>query len=379
MASIGLDIGTDVIKVVQLGGTAKGSVLKSVGTIKTPYGAIQNGVINDKEAVAQAVEELFREKRLKAKGVVSAVSAQSVIVRQFTIPKMPFKELKEAIRFEIEQQMPFPEENAVYDYDIVTNEREEEDDSQGIEVILVAAHRDIIQSHLEALSLAKVRPAVIDVQPFGLIRSFDYLWKEQRERRNDKEAVALIDIGAGTTDMTVIANGKLRLTRIIPIAGNEMTEAVSKELRCSVEEGERLKINYGDVTPYEALPFSGESGEQMREVTEEADNAEARFKVNTAVNTVLSHLTSEIRRSIDFFALQNRGMRITSAVIVGGSTRLKGIDKFLSLNLGIDVMKGDSLYNMEYRGEEGEDFDLSALSPILGVSIGLAKRGGDGL
>jgi len=170
-SAVGLDIGTHAIKIAEVRKTRNAAALVRLGRRATPLGATKSGVIVKPKDVAAEISALLREMRLRPRNVVTAVAGQGVILRSLVMPPMGRDEMAEAVKWEVQAQIPFPVEECVYDFDIVG---EVFDDSSGQakqRVSLVAAKKEIVDSFIETLRLCKVLPKVIDVQPFSIVRS----------------------------------------------------------------------------------------------------------------------------------------------------------------------------------------------------------------
>lgn len=170
-SAVGLDIGTHAIKIAEVRKTRHATTLVRLGRRATPPGATKSGVIVKPKEVAAEISALLRELRLRPRNVVTAVAGQGVILRSLVMPPMSREEMAEAVKWEVQAQVPFPAEECIYDFDVVG---EVFDDSSGQVkqgVSLVAAKKEIVDSFIETLKLCKILPKVIDVQPFGIVRS----------------------------------------------------------------------------------------------------------------------------------------------------------------------------------------------------------------
>jgi type IV pilus assembly protein PilM len=254
---------------------------------------------------------------------------------------MERQELANAIQFEAERYIPFPIDEACLDFEIIGNNIENNE----MEVMLVAAQRQLIDSHIEAIKAAGIQPIAIDVQPFALMRSLGMSTSQT------PGTTVILDIGAGTSDLLIYKGGSPRFTRIIPIAGSRITQSIADAYNCSFEEADHLKIQYADAL-----------GKRS-----EADGD----KVYSAIRGILDELILEVRRSLDYYRLQQRTEDINQVIIAGGGAKLPSSEELFSRELGIRVSRGNplSLLNNNNISES-----VIELSPILAVSIGLALR-----
>jgi len=248
MAVLGLDIGSDTIKVVEMAGGRGRLKLLNYGIAPTPPGAVANGDIADVEQIGEAVRGLLKNRRIKTNKVVTSVQGQqSVVVRIIKVHRVSKSELEENMKFEVERHIPFSASSFIMDY--VPIERPgESPDSPSMEVLFAAAVDSMIEDHFAALRSAKLQPKAIDVQPLALSHSL----VEGHDLAGGREqTIALVNIGANSTDLGVIKDGQLHFPRSIPIGGRSITQRLSEGLGVSEQQAERLKRQYGSMR---ALP-----------------------------------------------------------------------------------------------------------------------------
>jgi len=166
---VGVDIGTSRVKVVELVGRGDSVELTRAAIELAPPGAIRDGQIVSPELVAEVIQRGFAKGRIKPGEVVAAIAGRGVVVRHVKFPRMPEEELREAIKWEGQQHIPMPIEEAVVDFEIIDDYSGS--DEAEMEVMLVAAPRKLVESHVQAIELAGLTPIAIDVQPFAVLRA----------------------------------------------------------------------------------------------------------------------------------------------------------------------------------------------------------------
>ena len=219
---VGVDIGSRFIKAVQAeAGRSPGSwrIIKAAIT-PTPNDSVRDGIVIDQAAVAAALRTMLGDAGIEANAVVAAISGTSVIVRHVKLPRMPESVLRKSVRFEAAKHISSSVEDSMIEFEI-TGPVPGEDDKMS--VMLVAAPSDMVESRLSALAQAGLEPVAIDVEAFALQRALVDL---SPTRPGEGTTLALLDIGATTTDVNIIANGLFALTRNIPIAGDSFTQAI---------------------------------------------------------------------------------------------------------------------------------------------------------
>ncbi len=248
MAVLGLDIGSDTIKVVEMAGKRGRLTLVNYGIAPTPPGAVANGDIADVEQIAEAITGLLKNRRIKSRSVVTSVQGQqSVVVRIIKVHRVSKSELDENMRFEVERHIPFSASSFIMDY-VPIDRPGDSPDSPSMEVLFAAAVDSMIEDHFAALQAAKLKPAAIDVQPLALSHS---LVEGVDLEGGQEQTIALVNIGANSTDLGVIKDGLLHFPRSIPIGGRSITQRLSEGLGVSEQQAERLKRQFGSMR---ALP-----------------------------------------------------------------------------------------------------------------------------
>jgi type IV pilus assembly protein PilM len=340
---IGLDIGSASVKAVELTAKAKGIELQHVGIAKLPPEAIVQGAFLNSSAIVEAIREAVDGAGTRTKNVATAVSGHSLIVKKISLPSMTRDELEESIRWEAEQYIPFDINEVNLDFQILNSGETEGQ----MEVLLVAAKKDLIDDYVNVIAEAGLHSTVLDVEAFAVENAFEANYEIGAD-----EVVALADIGAQVVNINVVANGIPAFTRDISTGGNVYTEEIQKALSVGWEEAERIKIG-------------GSSTEQSQEVVPQ--------EVEEAMRSVTDTVTAEISRSLDFFAATASQSRITRILLTGGGSRVSGLDAAFQDKTNIPVEHLNPLARMIPSSRFEQEF-LEEVSPSLGVSVGLALR-----
>ena len=351
---LGIDIGSSCIKAVQLEPTARGWELVNAAVMPTPIDAIKEGVVINIVDVSHGIRSMLKDAGMKATGAICAISGSQVIVRQVQFPKMPEAVLRKSIKYEASKHISASVEDSAVEFEILGDVPDE----NLMNVMLVAAPREMVDSRIKVIESAGLDPLSVDVEAFALIRSLvefsasdEYLHK----------TVALIDMGASHTDVNIVSRGEFALTRNIPIAGNSFTNAVKSLAGVPVEEAERLKIEMTADTPLDQIN------------AHDADN-----RCRQVVQPLLDELVREIRRSIHYYQSQfpegNSDALVSKVVLTGGSARMKGIDTYMSHKLSIRAEIADVFNQTAINtGRVPSDF-LAEHGPVLAVVTGLALK-----
>jgi len=312
MNSIGLDIGTHSIKVVEVKHTPKGVFLTNfaVKELSSKPGA---------DAIAEKIKEIFLEKNIKARKVTIGVSGSQVVIRHISLPSMPKKELKEAVRWEARKFISFPPERAIVEFQLLGEAVEE--GVKKLDLMVTVAYRDFIESQLVLIKGAGLEAMGISTIPHALWQCM------QTIPEANKGVTALIGIGATKTSINIVKDNRLQFAREIATAGNAFTAAVEE---AGTPEGG-------------ALDFAGaeeikkEYGIPKEEDFEAAEGHVPLQKISFAMRPVLERLLTEIKRSFDFYKSQFKKEDIGRIFISGGGARLKGLREYMAGELGTEV------------------------------------------
>lgn len=350
-AAIGLDIGTSGVRAAQLSLGRRPFTLDGFGQVPLPQGAVRDGEILDPPLVAQAISQLWRHARFRGKKVVLGVANQKVVPRPVDLPFMEEQELRGAIQFQVQEYIPLPIEDAILDFQILDQFMTDSGDRM-MRVLVVAAQRDMIGTFVATAQAAGLDPVAIDHIPFALIRS---LGEAGGAFQGPGPGEAIIDIGAGVTNIVVHEGGIPRFSRTLLVGGNSLTEALSGGLGVSFEDAENIKKRMGLAgAPGEPVPTPG--GEAAPRILEERASA----------------LVEEIRGSIDYYLAQAEATRISRVVLSGGGSKLVNLPARLANALRLPVEQGRALQKVRI-GRLGLSQDqLMEAEPFMGAAMGLA-------
>lgn len=374
----GIDIGSTSVKVVQLKRSGDSIELERVGFADIYPGGDRPGDPNEqRRAKIDAVRRALSSANITAKASVSAVNGESIIVRYLQLPEMPEEELKKALQWEAEEYIPFRLDEVNLD-SMVLGKKHPEDDR--VDVLLVSAKKDLVEEHVSMIREAGLTPKVVDVDSFAFLNCV-----EANYDLAGGETIALINLGAEITGISIYQDGASRFSRDIPLGGETITNAIQSHLRCSHSEAENLKIIHGATPAAEAGPettasFSGALMDTIRgkvdEITSEDGNeVDKDAVVSKAVASVLGELISEVRRSIEFFENQVRGVNVARVILGGGTSNMINLRENFEAELNLPTEIIDPLRRIRISGRDISPDEIERMRPALGVGIGLGIRG----
>lgn len=341
---VGLDVGSHSIKAVELARAGGRFRIARAATVPTPPGSLVEGLPGDPKVLGPAVRKALDQAGIRNRRVNTALSGRAVVVREIRLPQMPDEELAQAVRFEAERYLPAGSKDPAVDFQVL--ERVQEGQTTRLDVLFVAARREVVDGFAAALREAGVTPEVLEVSSFALMRLF------KDEGRDG--ATVLADLGAESTEILVVHNGRLRLARTVPVAGNALTRAVAGLL---------------GLEPTAAAAAKEEKAVAVSNPATLTDPTSAR--IADAIVPVLGDILTEIRRSMDYFYSRWPGEPVRKVVLTGGTARLRNIAALFADELNVPVEVGDT-----FRVVAGDGVDAS-MAPVLATAAGLALRGAE--
>lgn len=361
-AAIGLDIGTDHVRVAQVKPAGAGFELSGYGLVEIPMGAVAEGEIVDVEAVSSAIRELQRRSNVRGKNVAIGVANQKVIVRLIDLPFMERAELEGAIQYQAQDYIPMAVEESILDFQIIGDYMTPSDEHM-MEVLLVAAHRDMIGNAVAAVEGAGLKLTQIDVSSFAIVRALMGSGQPVLAPGDDSAAVGVIHISSGITNITVVERGVPRFNRISSLAGNQFTQAIANVLNLTFDEAEALKVQVG-------LP-DVESG--VSDVPEGMDPALVQ-PVQESLEREVNKFIAEVRRSLDYYLTQTAQVRTIQRILLTGSgAQLKNLAGYLEKGLQAKVEIGNPLAHITPTASTQQLVAGDSFGSV--VAIGLAMGG----
>ena len=373
--AVGLEVGTSALKVVELR-AGNPPTLGAMAVRPMPPGLITEDEVTDPQGLAEEIKALFHEAGIQRRYTVTAVSNRQAITRNIHVPRMTVAELDEAIRWEAERYIPFPIDEVVLDYFVLDNPEDVEEGGQ-LEVVIAAARLDEVSQQVEYLKQAGLEPHVIDVKPFSLLRALrgslhgEHLTKQTLSSENFTEANEIgvvLEIAASTSTVTLVRGQRVLMNRNINVSGDDFTTAVQRAFGLDFDSAEDVKIEYGTAT----IPTEDEEDLLNFDAKREQFSPS---RVYDALRPVLVELTTEIRRSLEFFRVQSGDATISRMLVAGGGAKRRGLPEASGDPLGIKVELGDPWLSVAVDENRFDTHYLRNVAAEFAVPLGLALRG----
>jgi len=388
---VGADIGSTAVRVAEV---APGDipVLVRAAQVPLPAGAVEAGEIRDPGPVAGALREALGKAGVRTKQVYLGVGNQRVVVREVALPWLPEKELRDTLAFQVQEFIPMAADDAVLDFDPLG-----EMDQGGRRmqrILLVAAHKGMVNALVEAAQAAKLEPQGIDLAPFAVVRAVGSGDEALDLETPGDEAV--IDVGAHVTSICVHDRGTTRFVRMLPSGGRDITLAVAGGLGVADDVAERFKR--GDLSEHaddDLEPASGakepaaDDGDDPARVDRFADlpgrrRGDARATdgpsspdpelVRSLALARAGSFVDEVRSSLEFYAAQVPSANIGRVLVVGGGSKLDGFLELFQERMPVPVDRGRLFERVKPELELSAEAAVEA-EAVLPVAVGLAVPG----
>jgi type IV pilus assembly protein PilM len=334
--TVGLDIGSGLIKVAVIDHSKKKPALVRVAIAPLAPDAIVEGEVMDPGVVAQAIRSAMDQANVTTKDVVIAVGGRDVIVKKIQIQeRVKEQQVRELLRWEAEQHVPFDVESVELDHQTLNPT-----DTGPMDVLLVAAKRELIQAKQHILEEAGLNAIIVDVESFALHNSFEI---------NHPDAmsgiVGLLNIGHDVTNINVLEEGVPILSRDVAVGTRRMREDLMRERGLGADEADKLLQGF-DRSPH----------------------------LDAVLETRGEEIAVGVDRAMAFIQQTNRGAELRQVYTCGGGARIPGLNDMLGRRLRLTVQQANSLANLEVRDGALDSLVTDEVSPLLMLPIGLALR-----
>jgi len=351
--TIGLDIGSHSIKLVELKKTSKGPFLTCLGIKKIPQGIDREDI----NSLSILLKELMDETGIKTKKVRLTVSGSGIHIRRMTMPSIPKKELIQTLPWEMKEHLPFPVETARIQYHILGQFHE--DGAKKLDLLAVACPMNLIDRTLSIANGAGLQVTHLDVSAFGLWNMLD-----ARDQLKLGETVALIDLGSEKMSLFLFKDETLQFSREMTPAGADLTRAITdgipfeRDLGFLHEKAERIKEEVGILSDIQEGRVAGEKLNLS--------------KISFLMRPVLERWGAEIGRSLDYYRNQFYGEKVDRILLVGGGAHLKNIASYLESELHLPVELFNPLKGMLHDAKRVNAKTLDETGSIYTTATGIA-------
>lgn len=375
---LGVDIGTQSMKAAAIRLGREGAAVAGLAKAATPADAIDHTGIYDPVALGGALHGMLSQAGMTGlKDVVFCIQGQSsVLVRNLEVPRMNAKELDEHMKWEVQRNIPFAESTVLSDFRQIENQALQGTDNE--EVVMAVSPQSAIDTIVELLKAAHLRPAAIDVEPLAVGRILRTCHANDLGGRK----TCVVNIGDSSSSINMYRNSVLAFPRTVPLGGKNLTSAISTQLSITADEAESRKKSDASIpasgsgeptqafAPYNPFDTSAPAeGAPAAEAPAPAPApAPAANNLYGAMESQLADFVAEIRRSIDYY--RSRGGEVESIGITGGGSKLKGLPAFIESSLGIPVQVLNPFSGLEVAVPAGSETYLQQDASEFTVAVG---------
>lgn len=341
---IALDIGASKLVLAEFK-VVKPQGLELVSYAVSPLGVDADNTPDPSAYIVAGIRDALRESGIRPGPVALSISGQMVFPRYVKLPSVAPEKIAQIVRYEAQQNVPFPIDEVVWDYQLVGQ------DSGELSVLLVAVKGDLVKNMTDCVEAAGLDPVLVDVSPLALYNTVRYNYADL------SGCTMILDMGARSTNVVFVEGTKI-FSRSIPVAGIAVTKDVMKEFELSYEEAEQLKV---------AHAFVGFGGAY------EGHDVGVADRTSKIVRNVMTRLHAEVVRTINFYRSQQGGSQPNMVLLAGGCCVIPHVNTFLKEKLKMEVDYLNPFRNVAVSAAIPAD-RISEDVNLLGEVVGLGLR-----
>lgn len=344
LQSLSLDIGPEQIKLFNLKKAKDGIVLQGLEITPLPQSHTQ---LAREFEFPRLLKETYKKLECSHKGISCLSPGRGILTVHMTLPPTNRFKLSQIVKYEVQQQIPLSDDQAVYDYQLLRTSK-----AEGHELVVAISRKDQIEERINLIQSAGLKVSTISASPIALFNVYLYNYTP------DSELSAIVNIGADQTDIVIQKEGQLHYARTIPTGGDIITYDLQRKLKIDMQEAKRIKEQ-------EATLYPGEEG----------STDERLIIIQKTLIIGLNQILSELNASFKFFFkkhTQLKDRQIKKIYLSGGTSLLKGIDRFMSEQLDAPVELLNPLSKIKIAPGRGEQRIRNIASSLaIGIGLGL--------
>lgn len=347
---LGLDISSTSVKLLELSRSGSSYRVESYGVEPLPENAVVEKNINDVEGVGEAIARLTERAKTKCKEAAVAVAGSAVITKTIEMSsELNEDEMENQLQVEADQYIPYPLDEVALDFEVQGPSPRNED---MVEVLIAACRRENVEMREAALEIGGLKPKVVDIEAHCMQRSFelvrDSFFDVDDDEEEDERVVAVVDIGATMTTLSVLTGAGAPYTREQLFGGKQLTEEIQRRYSLSVEEAGLAKKQGGLPDDYEAevlMPFK-------------------------------EAVVQQVTRSLQFFYSSTAYNDVDHIILAGGTSSIDGLTEMVAEKLGTPCSIANPFRDMTLASKVNEDYLIND-APAMMIACGLALRSFD--
>jgi type IV pilus assembly protein PilM len=342
---LGIDIGTSCIKIVEISQFRNRQKLENYGSISAtafyekPFRTFKKDIILfSTQDTVKAIRSIIEEAKIKTKEAIFSIPDFSTFFTNFELPFMREEELNQAIRYEAKQHIPLPLKEVFLNWQIIKGNFAQK---EKLKILLVVVSNKIVDQYQKIADLSQLKLVSLEAEVFSLIRTLI--------KKDEKEPIALIEIGASSTSCSIIDETKLENSYSLSIASNELDKKIVEKYNINYLEAEKLKEKYG-------LLYNGTEGRNVHE----------------HLLPLIDSIIIEIEKSFNNF-YQKGGKEIQKIILSGGAVLLPGLKEYFQVKLKKEVLISQPFSILNY--PPVLEKTLKEIGPSYTIAIGAALGG----
>ena len=337
-ALVGLDIGSNTVKLAEMETSNKSHRLVNWGVSQPLAEAIVDGEIMDRQLVVDAIGNLLESRGIQARNVVAAVSGRAVIVKRIIMNKLSAEDAHQAVIWEAEQHVPYDINDVSLDFEILGPAP---NDPKQMQVLLVAAKKDMVMSFSDLIREAGLNPLIVDVDSFAAQNAL-----EANYSLGPDDVVATLNVGSEITNINITQGGVPYFTKDIQLGGQTFVEAAQRKFNLSQTEA--------------AAAVRGESTSAV--------------EITPVIESACEGLATAIERAQAYLRTAGEAGALSRIMLCGGAALTPALPEFLGRRFGVSCEIANPLSRVVYDPALFAGQDVMKVAPVLTVAIGLAMR-----
>lgn len=349
---VGIELTPERVNLAHIRKQGSSLKLETLASVELAEGIYEEGQILDTAAMADAIQTVLTENKVKVKQATTAIPGRA-ITRVIPVPsELDDQELREMVlNQEASLYLPFPREEADVDYQKL-GYFVDEDGIEKVQVLLVAVRKDLTDPYLDVFQQAGLTLNVLETSSFALIRTI----REQLRQFTSQEAAAVVDIEFESTEISIVVDGVPHFSRTVPIGTFQIQSALSRAM--NLPPSRNTELLQGMTVPVQTMDTVG---------SPQMGNSNPG---TTAMLRVLGELSDELRRSIDFYLNQEENMEVAQMLLAGPGASIGQLDEFLAQRLSLPASQIDPISALSLEIEEDIPMgQRSGLATVLGLGL----------
>ena len=342
---IGLDISDYKIRFFQAHVLGKKKIeVESYGEIDTTKDQIVNGEIKNKGSVVDTIKKMFETPvygKPDSKYIHASLPEKKIFIKTVTIPTVPENEIKGAVTWAVEQNIPIEIDEAYFDWQILGPNQK---DTNKLNVLISVAPKSTVDTYTQVINEAGLIPIGFENESIAIARCLI------GHTTKANKPMLILDLGRSRSNVIIADKNAIYFTSTVDVSGHEMTEALAKRLNLSLQDAEKGKIIFG------------------------LDEKKARGRVKSTLEPVIDRLIEKISEGLDFFNnFAEISGTVSSALLTGSVCRMVGLPEYMQKKLSLPVIVGNPWHSLPAPKTENSETKVDFLSYTTAIGLALKK------